>query len=237
MGMWFRTVGWYETEFDGCPQPAVALLVRANTAAEATATVRALRRRGLSPGYPWVVSEPNLGVDGDGIAVVVGLFATVADAQAWRSRSPDLTLVAAPVLTQAAALERARQRFPVTHVVAPSPVAAYAYDDVRGLNPDDPHAIDAIRPLCFIEPDTVFRPTSVGVRGHAWEPVSCGARGAVVPQEATLTRAVVCHGRDGQTLVHQVTDVACDCALYTTWTLVDGRRTRPRRSTECPSGC
>lgn len=241
-GVFYRTVGWYEAEFDRCPTPAVALVARAHAdTQEATATVRSLRGRALAPGYPWAVAEPYAGLAGSGIAVVVGLFASVADAEAWRARLPDVPLTVAPLLPEREALAALQAyqagRRAVVQIIAPAPVPAYAEEDLDRLLSNDRRERASVRPRCMVDPDTVFDAAGHTSYGHTVSPVRCGAETAFVRRTTTNVEAVVWRGRDGRDRISQVTEVACDCPTHTTWVLDGRRRTRPDETTACPSGC
>jgi hypothetical protein len=242
-GVFYRTIGWGEAQFPDCPTPTVALLARAHVdAREATAAIRSLRGRGLAPGYPWAVAEPYVGVAGSGIAVVVGLFATTADAEAWRARLPDVPLTLAPLLGEREALaavqtlQRGQVRR-VVQIVAPAPVPAYSAADVARPSASDQRPRAALRPRCTVAPDTVFESGEAITYTRDWEPVRCGGVTAFVRRSATNAEAVVWRGYDGHPRITQVTEVACDCPIHTTWTLVGRRRTRPEETTPCPGGC
>jgi hypothetical protein len=182
-GVYWEDVGWYEQHLP-CARPHFAVVSGVfGDAVSAQASLRASRPLAPTAAYPWVVHTREAGLDGDGIAVVLGLYAAIEDAQRFASRA-HLQLVR--VLPSREALARfevghggtdPRPVPIVTHVASAAPVAAYATRDVsafeaawddtyRGDQPASGHLRDysaertarlARAPIaCRVDPDSVF---------------------------------------------------------------------------------
>jgi hypothetical protein len=238
-GVYWAFVGWYEEHLD-CPRPAVALVEGVyRRGGGATRAVRRQRAIPLSPGYPWVVHTRYAGLEGDGVAVVLGLFESEDAARAWSAshrpgRSVDLRRVMAPD----EALERFHDRLggrrpdpipTVTQVVGPGPVPAYRGRDLAQADPlaDSPHERPRVaRPVCRVRPGRVFvfdrdprERRSLGVSHHRWWPVRCGGEIAWVEVAHTTAGAVTWSDARGDAYITQVTNVECDSPTHTTWAI------------------
>ncbi len=268
-GVYWATIGWYDANLDcAAPRFAVVAAVTASERELARATARA-RTLSLAPGYPWVTHTRQAGLEGDGVAVVLGLFATRERADVYAQRHGARVI---GVLSREDAIDRfddesgGRRPDPipaVTHVTAPSAVAALSLRDIAHAEeawndtyrPDDPQAhrrrasverarrIAAARPLCRVAPDRVFVFTTppaarveLGMGYRSWEPVRCGGQLAWIPREATQAEAVVWTARDGGVVVTQVTLVECDVPTHTSWNL-DADRARTRKRVTSSGGC
>lgn len=230
-GVYWADIGWYEHRL-ACPRPAVALVEGVYPGAGAAR--RALRRQrgiALAPGYPWVVHTRYAGIEGDGVAVVLGLFASADAARAWsRSHRGSRAVELRAVMTPQQALERHAidhggahpDPIPlVTHVVGPEPVAAHGGTDLEAVERGERAAV-----ACRVQPGEVFvfprdpraGPGFLGEH-HRWRPVRCGARLAWIAVEHTTATAVTWSDDAGAAYVTQVTGVECDVPTHTTWTI------------------
>jgi hypothetical protein len=84
---------------------------------ECRAHAKTIARNGLAAGYPQVVHSDELGLaDRTGVAVVLGLFANEAAAEAWRAGTPSCTRDGGDfaVLTDRAATEHVYEAVPFT---------------------------------------------------------------------------------------------------------------------------
>ena len=242
-GVYWVTVGWYEESLD-CPRPGVALVEGLHrTGPAASRAVRRLRGVAFEPGYPWVVHTRYAGIEGDGVAVVLGLFEDAEHAQRWAaSRELDDTR-ALGVLEPEAAIARfasnrgGRRDDPiptVTQIVGSGPVYALNTSDARRVERAGGRAAAA----CEVRPGTVFVfdreiEERVRLQHYAWMPVRCDGRLAWVQRVSTTGGAVIWTDPGGRSFVSQVVNVECDSPFYSvarideTWRRFDVEETGP----------
>jgi hypothetical protein len=242
-GVFWTEVGWYEQQLD-CPRPVAAVVFGVHRdESSARAALRRARPLSRTPGYPWVTHTHAAGLEGDGIAIVMGLFATREAAETFRADRSELAIVG--VLSD----EDAIARFPVgaggeapaeipivTHVLAAESVPAYAIEQVRAVersssdeeqSPSETRGsrterLAAARVACRVEPDAIFFfARAPGNNLRTWHPVRCGRdRVAWIELANTATTAVTWSDRDGRAFITQVSLVECDVPTHTTWELL-----------------
>ncbi|HJL20384.1 MAG TPA: hypothetical protein RMH99_32250 [Sandaracinaceae bacterium LLY-WYZ-13_1] len=222
-GVYWTTIGWYEESLD-CPRPGVVLiegLYRRGPAA--SRAVRRLRGVAFETGYPWVVHTRYAGIEGDGVAVVLGSFEDEATARRWAAARRLEDTETLDVLEPEAAIERFHthrggtrdERVPlVTQVVGPHAVAAYSTRSAARVERGER------RPTtCRVRPGRVFvferelreRPR---IGYYAWMPVRCGGRLAWIRRTDTTGGAVFWTETGGERFVSQYTNVECDSPSF-----------------------
>lgn len=240
-GLWF-VEGHYESYALESEPPAprfvVTTAITTSAAAAEAASRRARERSRLDDGFPWVVTTrdvPLVGTPPDRIAVVVGLFAERAGADAlaqrvaharvleisdtphepaWNERDEEERLWVVQIDPRRdaegvsrAALEAIEQRLADAQ---PSSEGEYraAYD-----------AAVAALPRCTVRRGSLYATRASDryhLGGRRWAPARCGGREVAVPVEATLREAVFEY-RANETRVHQVTAVSCDSPNIDVW--------------------
>ena len=239
-GLWF-VEGHYESHALEAEPPAPRFVVAtaittSATAAEAAAR-RAHERAFLEPGYPWVVTTRDVPLEGtppDRIAVVVGLFAERAAADAHAQRVAHARVVPIsdtphePVWT-----DRGEERLWVVQIdprrdaEGVSLSALEAFEQRMGqLQPSSEpevraayEAALAALPRCTVPRGSVYATRASDhyyLSERRWAPSRCGGREVAVPVEATLREAVFEY-RANETRVHQVTAVSCDSPNLDVW--------------------
>jgi hypothetical protein len=256
-GLYFRSGSYVSGRCPDCPRPTHAALVGVHALpGDAERAARAVPPEALPPGYPWAVHTDDLGLADDrrrGLAVVAGLFASLADADAWLAAASCLRgLVRLAPLLEAAPEEGPAdppaRRVAVVQVGPAGPVPAYAPADLDRLEeavPDTGGDADELRrvaarrlaPVCHVPGGALFT-FFHGEHGYAdevyryrrqWAPVRCAGRLAYVPWTATLLESLVTREPDGSYRLHQVISVECDRATWDEWPYdARGRRGRGR---------
>lgn len=258
-GAWFREGYLAYALEDEPPAPRFAAIAGSfpgDRAAERAA--RELDRTRLGLGYPWVVAAHELRVAGrcrEAIVVVAGLFATHEEAIGWRAQDPArarLTIVALEhdesettcawspdgygLLADAAG-----RHLEITHVDPSGDAPGYDPDALEALGTEVRARLGSIAPVCTVRRGSVH---SFAGHDHAWRlgwgfaPARCGGRVVYVPTERTLRATAFERTSEGETRVHQITDVSCDSANVDVWVYsLDGRTTIPEEPPTFTSGC
>jgi hypothetical protein len=248
-----------------CPKPRIAMVAGVfGDPTEVAHVWRALRADDLAFGYPFVAPPVPMWLElpASKMAIVVGLFASAADADDSSKKHPGFRQV------------RARQNmnrlgeWVAVNIAAPDPVPAFDRTQAvrfarqamkvplvwratgEPIEPKPPRR--KLRPpVCRVPGDGLFivrrtdfdRLQSTPYRDGVIEgldllPIRCGDRFAYVDPAATTFRAVFWTDRAGARRVTQITEVHCG---YTTFAISDvddsGRRTQQREITIDHDGC
>lgn len=210
-GLYFRPHYLRTAVGDGVPPPSIAAVAGVyDSPAEAERAVRAVPLASRSPGYPWVVDARELGVADatlHGLAVVLGLFAERADADAWcaaapagRSASELLAVLTQDALDQRYADARARSPSATARGVDHAFVQVLPWGDAPAFAPEDVAtmrgslgAIEggrwvierrtaSLRPLCVLPANTVVTASThaCGESVYDFAPITCDGRPACV---------------------------------------------------------
>ena len=248
-----------------CPKPRIAMVAGVFAdAAEVANAWRALRTDNLPFGYPFVAPAVPMWLDlpESKMAIVVGLFASAADADDWSRTHPGFRQVRirqnmnrlgdwiavkiaapdpVPAVDRAQAVHFARRAMKV-------PMISRATGEP--IEPKPPRGKPR-PPICRVPGDELFvfrKNTFERLRSTPWRdgvlegldflPIRCGARFAYVDPRATTFRTVSWTDRAGARHVTQITEAHCG---YTTFAIsaVDdsGRRTQQREITIDHDGC
>lgn len=214
-----------------CVIPEWAVVLRVTSDEGVAASVAREASSYLPIGYPWLQHTDDLALadsSEEGIAVVGGLFATVASARAWMNvtRLPEgarlLRLLGSEEAiarwhrAEASEGGGARLRTVVTIGLGDA-VAAYPPDAVpefaRAIDPD-------VVPRCFVRPFDSFTVTLdelFGTRSRGWAPVRCAGEPAFVRWSDTLLESTLRTVDDRDHRLVQVVDVECDRPTFGEW--------------------
>ncbi len=205
----------------------------ASDAAAATTLLATARTKSLAVGYPFAASYDELAARDatkKGIAIILGLFATEAEARSLATSSSANVVALTSVEAKFARDSARQQAFPTyDRYEASSYVAIEMLDDAKAFSAADVGAIDAqgaSGPLgpriqrrtaaiaaatarCTVARGRVFSATRARAFqfARAWMPVTCpDGSEAWVSERVTRFESVVT--RDGR--LHQVIEVSCD---------------------------
>jgi hypothetical protein len=227
-GLCFRP--GYLSRFNGCsssPHPVAAVIGVYATPELASAALRAVPRGRLPMGYPLAVHVDEVGLDWPekGIALIAGLFADEARAQAWATAHAGVfdgvklakLLDARPgrahppfVIRIQAGGATAYDRRPIDRLLQKE---SMSNDEMRGTV-----TAQDMKALCRLPGDTLFTATYEDVSFHrAWAPVHCGGTPAYVRWTDTLLDTVIFANADGTGKLVQIIDVSCDEPTFGWW--------------------
>jgi len=255
-GIYFRG-HVYSTCLD-CDDPGAAVVL--DVYGDPPAAERAVREvppERLPFGYPLVVHTDELGLEESpraGIAVVLGLFRKLEQAQDWLSRNPDAfpQAQARALADTDAAFERWLQ-LPQRRVVqlqAGEPVPALSEDDARvwtdylecaehsaDLTSCPPLPRPDPQPMCELPAGaiSVLREEEIDGFYYHFVPVSCGEQRAYVAWRNTVFGATVIPQQDGTYRIVQTVGAECDAPEYEEWSYDARGRHAPAPGPEVPS--
>jgi hypothetical protein len=240
-GLYFRSFQYSTCK--GCPTPTTAVLIGSYTTAEqASRTLAAIPAAELPLGYPLAAHTDELGIASGqpGVALVAGLFAERASAEAFVRAHPalhDATVVAVLPDDELRKLRAARygegeQKAPFVVRLAADDVPAYAR---AGIDPEGdqlPRIGEKpreLRELCRLSRPALFVSSAWDDRGfyRVWAPVDCGGQPAYVRWQDTLIESTVERQPDGTYVLTQVVDVVEDSPTLGRWRYDAGGRREP----------
>jgi hypothetical protein len=160
---------------------------------------------------------------GQGVAVVVALFADRHEAWSWAARRGGalrVVEVSDPYALHPEGGWSPRRVIEVDRGAAPAwderevtRISEEVADEVEAGR-----ALRALRPLCTLGAGTAFVTRApYSSAGNAWAPTQCGGRAAVVRVDQVRFRAVVLRDRDGGATLAQVVGAACDSPEIVKW--------------------
>lgn len=220
---------WRYSPCDATPAPARCVVPRAaviaqvhDTAAATQAALATLDATALAPGYPLIAHTDELGLavaaERPGVAIVLGLFASVEAARAWQTSNAPTASVTVLAERDALSLQRQPERVVVR---------------LRDL------AKPRVFGACTIQPGTIaIVPQSV-VSEHVYEHIvfPCDGGGeAALPWRDTLYGAVL--GEDARGLaLWQTVGAECEVPRFERWDTDASGRTRGRGRMLAARGC
>lgn len=208
-GVYFRTA----LSCPGCPMPAAVVVGGVfEKESQAVASAALWQEQGLPPGYPFFAHSHELGLVSAerGIVVVVAMFESLQDAEAWQAevgsaRSEVLTLLDEETMYgQQASLVPDAERLRAVEVHPGEPVAAY---DAAVVDRAEEQGDEVtLAPLCHIDGGSVFLATEAEISRtlYSWAPVRCGAKPAYVRWREVRLWSTVKRISDGAQLLQIV---------------------------------
>lgn len=241
-------VYWHSQAFGGCdddecPVPSAAVVAGGSmSVSTALRRARQYHTGSLAIGYPLLAHTDELGNPpsvGVGVLVMLGLFATDAEANAFRLAQQETTRLR--ILQVSDPYQRHPYGWHPRQVIRIDQRGAQAYSAAEverierrlGYSPEGLRAFSRMQPMCRLDAGTAFVVDDPYVgAGAMWVPVRCGARPAYTHVTDLLFRAVVLTEPDGTARLVQVVNVECDMADLETWRHTrDGREPVPSQNT------
>lgn len=175
----------------------------------------ARKMQGVAPGYPMLAHSTELGIQRvRGTVVVLGLFESRADANAWRSRKGSGRVVELGHWPEDTVSEYQYRFSQLVRVEAAAGAPVYKESDIDYKTPRS-----RLEPLCTLPHDSVYllRPDDYMMSAQ-WVPARCpgGKSGYVYKTDTALDTAVVPQ-KDGTVKLYQITFVECDMASIDEW--------------------
>jgi hypothetical protein len=229
-------VYWHSQGYDPCKRPECAMPRAAVVAGEASSVRAALRRAhrsetlALAAGYPLLAHTDELGAPAStrpGVMVVLGLFETRGEAQAFHRAlparvEPRVISVSDPHRADPYGSQPLRQVIRIDRRGARAySAAAVERIEELGDTPGARRAIARLRPLCTLRAGQAFvaesQPAIRKTVDGGWIRVRCGARPAYVRITDSLFASAVLSEPSGAATLMQVVGVEHDMADIESW--------------------